>query len=378
MKSLTFLALSSSLALADIEIYPTLHFNGIIGDTSADSFGDIGGHGHDPNNEVALQGLDVGYNLRVDDWLSGFVNVIVFTDEDRELDVELEEAFGKLSSIPGGFEIRGGRFLNRIGLQNSIHLHGWDFVNANLSTSQFLGEEGLFTDGVELTWQRDFDRSFLALTAAYGNVPEHEEEEEEGEEEESAENALFSDEVVTVRALFGYNHSDFHQHRLGLNGAWGDNGFGRDTQLHSIDYTYTWRENGLNPGGRSFTVGAEFFNRDVEFVHPDNSDNRGSISQNGYMIFTNYRFAEDWIAGLRYEHIQGRSGGAEIVGGDTEFAFTSEERDRLTVALTHQFEFEDSLSYVRLQYSHDQTDAGDDDSIFLQFGFNFGRADEVR
>ena len=378
MKTLTFLALSTSLTLAaDINLYPTLHFTGVAGETTADSFGTVGGHGHDPNDEFAVQGIDAGINLTVDNWFAAFANINVFTDSERELDAELEEAFVKLHNLPGGFEIRAGQFLNRIGLQNHIHLHGWDFVNSNLSTSQLLGEEGLFTEGVEVNWARHFNQSFIALTASYGKAAEHEEEEEEEGANEGTESAFFDHDLITARALFGYNQSDFHQHRLGLNGAWGDNGFGRSNSLHSIDYTYTWRENGLEPGGRSFSVGAEFYNRNVRFVNPINSDNQGSTSQNGYMVFAQYRFAEKWVAGFRYEHIQGREAGPEFDNGDIEFAFAPEERDRLSLALTHEFQHHDFDSYARLQYSHDQTDEGNDDSIFFQLGFNYG-AGEIR
>jgi hypothetical protein len=386
MKSLSFFALTSSLALADIDLYPTLHFSGLIGQTSADSYEEIGGHAHDPNNDFALQGLDIGMNLEIDDWFSAFANVNVFTTSDHDLESEWEEGFVKFPNLPGGFEIRTGRFLNRLGLQNNRHLHAWSFVNANLSTPQFLGEEGLITEGIELNWMKEFEQSFLVLTASYGKAAEHDEHSDEQEEEkeghedhahESAEAAYLNDEVITARALFGYNLTDFHQHRVGLNGAWGDNGYDRDTSLYSIDYAYTWRENGIEPGGRAFSIGAEYFHRDVQWTHPENSVNQGSTSQNGFMAFASYRFSEEWIAGLRYEHLQGRSAGPELDMGEIEYAFASAERDRFSLALTREFEYKELASYVRLQYSHDDTDEGEDDSIWLQFGFNFGQG-EVR
>lgn len=382
-----FFSLSALPLLADFSLDPTLHFRGIIGETSADSFEEIAGHAHDPNDEIALQELDLGLNLRYDDWLAAFANVNVYTTSDHELDAEWEEGFVKLQELPGGFEIRAGRFLNRLGLQNNRHLHGWSFVNSNLSSSNFLGEEGLITEGVEVTWLREFDQSFLAFTASYGKASEHDHHDEEGHDEDgdheeehghgAAEDAYFGDELVTARILFGYNHTDFHQHRFGLNGAWGDNGYGRDTSLHSIDYSYTWRENGIDVGGREFSIGAEYFHRDVQWVHPEEADLRGSTSQNGWMAFASYRFAEQWVADVRYEHIQGRTGGADIHMGEVEYAFESAERDRFSAALTREFELNDLDAHIRLQYSHDDTDEGDHDSIWLQFGFDFG-GEEVR
>ncbi len=159
MKVLQILVISASTLLADISLDPTFHFNGVIGDTSADSLSEIGGHAHDPNNNFAVQGLEPGLNLRVDDWLAGFTNINVFTDSNHEIDWELEEAFLKFKNLPGGFELRGGRMLARMGLQNNQHLHAWTLVNSNLTTSQFLGEEGLMSEGTELTWRKDFDRA---------------------------------------------------------------------------------------------------------------------------------------------------------------------------------------------------------------------------
>jgi len=397
MKIFPVLALSTSPLLADISLDPTFHFNGVIGDTSADSFSEIGGHAHDPNDNFAVQGFEPGLNLRVDDWLAGFTNINVFTDSNHEVDWELEEAFLKFKNLPGGFELRGGRMLARIGLQNNQHLHAWTLVNSNLTTSQFLGEEGLMSEGIELTWRKDFDQGFFAISTNFSNTASHhhhadeddhgdheneddhgDEEDHEHEHEHSSEDAFMEDNVFVTRVLFGYNQSDFHQHRLGINTAWGENGYGRDTCMHSIDYVYTWRENGLELGGREFSVGAEYFYRDVEWIGEEDSTLQGAASQQSFMAFANYRFHQQWIAGIRYEYLEGAIGGADIHMGETEYAFESSGRERITLALTREFRYSDiMLSTIRLQYSHDNLEEESADSIWLQFGFNFG-GPEVR
>ena len=378
MKVLHILAISASPLLADISLDPTFHFNGVIGDTSADSLSEIGGHAHDPNDNFAVQGLEPGLNLRVDDWLAGFTNINVFTDSNHEIDWELEEAFLKFKNLPGGFEIRGGRMLARMGLQNNQHLHTWTLVNSNLTTSQFLGEEGLMSEGIELTWRKDFDRGFFAISSNFSNTASHNnhgDEEGHGEDEHglSSQDALMEDSVFVTRALLSYNWNDFHQNRLGINTAWGENGYGRDTSMHSIDYIYTWRENGIELGGREFSIGAEYFYRDVEWMGENDPTLQGATSQNSLMAYINYRFHPQWIAGLRYEYLEGARGGADIHLGETEYAFESAERKRLTLALTREFRHSDiMLSKIRLQYSHDDLEDEDADSIWLQFGFDFG------
>ena len=370
--------MSASRGLVDISLDPTFHFNGVIGDTSADSFNEIGGHAHDPNDNFAVQGLEPGLNLRVDDWLAGFTNINVFTDSNHEIDWELEEAFLKFKNIPGGFEIRGGRMLARMGLQNNQHLHTWTLVNSNLTTSQFLGEEGLMSEGIELTWRKDFDRGFFAISSNFSDTASnhhHGDEEGHGEDEHgpSSQDALMEDSVFVTRALLSYNWNDFHQNRLGINTAWGENGYGRDTSMHSIDYVYTWRENGIEIGGREFSIGAEYFYRDVEWIAEDHHTLHGATLQSSLMAYINYRFHPQWIAGLRYEYLQGARGGADIHLGETNYAFKSAEHKRLTLALAREFRHSDiMLSTIRLQYSHDDLEDENADSIWLQFGFNFG------
>jgi len=95
------------------------------------------------------------------------------------------------------------------------------------------------------------------------------------------------------------------------------------------------------------------------------------------MVFAQYRFAENWVADFRYEHLEGVNAGPELDGGEIEYAIDFAERDRFSLALTHEFQLSDIDSLVRLQYQHDDLEEGSEDSIFLQFGFSFGQ-DEVR
>jgi hypothetical protein len=378
LSSLLRLVCFPVVAVAETTLDPTLHLNLVGGISSADNPGDLASHAHDPNDDWALQGFDVGLNLRHDDWLAGFVNINAFSTPDGDLDAEWEEAFVKLQNLPGDFEIRAGRFQNRFGLENHLHQHSLNFVNSNLSTAQFLGEEALITEGLELTWLRKTDATLFALTGSFGKAAahddhegEHEDEHEEEDEhaEHGGEDALFTDEVATLRALFAYGPNDFHSHSIGLNGAWGQNGYGnkRDTFLYSADYVYQWRENGLESGGREFSTGLEVFLRDVEWANDEGLS--GRTSQNGFMAFGRYRFADQWIADLRYEELQGREPAEEVSLG--------EDRERLSLALTREFELAGWDSHARLQYNHDQLEEGSEDTVWLQFGFSFGGS-EVR
>ncbi len=84
-----------------------------------------------------------------------------------------------------------------------------------------------------------------------------------------------------------------------------------------------------------------------------------------------------WARRCVRDSFQGRSAGPELDMGEIEYAFDSAARDRFSVALTREFQYKETNSHLRLQYSHDDTSEGKDDSIFIQFGFNFGQG-EVR
>jgi len=76
-----------------------------------------------------IQGFEFGSSLRLNDWFEAFGNFHLYYDnEAEEWNHKFEEWFGKIKNLPGGFELRGGRYLNRFGFQNSTHLHGWDFA----------------------------------------------------------------------------------------------------------------------------------------------------------------------------------------------------------------------------------------------------------
>ena len=100
--------------------------------------------------------------------------------------------------------------------------------------------------------------------------------------------------------------------------------------------------------------------RDVE-------NDEGGFEDTGFNTALLYEFIEGWEAGIRYDWLEGVD--------DPELA----ERDRISLSLTKHFDFGDDLTgLIRLQYDHDDIDgAGTEDSVWLQFGFDWGPG-EVR
>ena len=317
-------------------------------------------HAHDPQQDIYFQGLDLGLNLQPTDWFSGFFNLNSFQELDGGFGSEWEEGFLKVVDPTYGFELRAGRFLNRIGNQNQVHLHGWDYADANLSTTSFFGDEGLAMNGVELSWGTTFDRGGFLGSVAYGEALSHDrahgddehDEHDEHEDEHCAEG--FNDEVITARGLFYYNVTDFHQNNLGFNYAKNVGG-GTDREVYGMDYTYQWRENGLEIGGRAFRLRGEYFVMETD-----------DDTYNSALLSARYEFNQNWSLGARYEWIEFCSELDEVL--------LTDERQRASIALTYTYSFyENWIGVARAQYNNDWLDSGEDRSgAWFQIGLNYG------
>jgi len=374
MKHITPLLLVTvgSLTAADFQFDYNAHLNMAFGHASVEE-AELAAHGHDPNDEFTLQGLEINFAARYGDHLAGFISYNTFPDDDNKVDGEFEEAFLKLEDLPGGFELRGGRFLNRVTSQNNIHMHGWDFVDANLITTRFLGEEGLITNSGEISYNLPFEHASL-FSIAFGDAIAHDEHDEEhgGDHEEESvegEGALLTDDILSARIKGIYYHTDFHQFVYGLSYLHGENGYSKSGNIMGGDISYMWRENGLEAGGKHFRVNFEPIYRDFDYVNED-GDLSGSANEWGIHSGLGWGFKENWELGLRFDYLQGVDEPLEEL----------EERHRSTVALTRDLSYNDYLSgHVRLQYNHDWRDGySHEDALWLQFQIDLGTGGEVR
>lgn len=372
MKHLTTIGLVSiaSLQAADFELDLNAHLNLAAGAATTEE-SDLAAHSHDPNDEFTIQGLEANASVRYGEYLSGFISYNGFLDEANSPDGELEEAFLKITGLPQDIELRAGRLYNRATSQNSQHQHSWSFADANLLTSRMLGDEGLATDSVELSYYLPFSHSAL-ISVAYGNaapgeahdtttIGHHKDVEGEG--------AFLTDDIITARLLGDYNYSDFHQYRYGLSLLHGENGYGEKSTLIGSEFRYLWRENGLEANGKHFRVSVEPLFREFDYSSPDNSVT-GSASEWGVHSSVGWGFRDNWELGARFDYLEG-------VGGPVE---DLSQRHRSSLALTRAYEYNDYLSgHVRLQYNHDWSEAnGQDDVLWLQWQIDLGKGGEVR
>ncbi len=356
---------------------PSAHFNGAIGDSSGDPESLMVGH-HDPTREDgSVQGIELGLSLRLDQ-LEGFATYGISYGAEEEWEREWEEAFLKLSELPGGFEVRGGRMLGRYGKQNARHLHAWNFVDMPLVLGRFLGEHGLLYDGGDVTWLSRGIELTYGMTVGYGDAIAHEHGEEHPEEDghDHAEEIAFENGVGSARLFSQFRRNDFSTYESGLSLAIGKDDADRDITVAGIDFTYAWRENGMGPGGRALTWTTEILLRDVDGVSEEHGheNEMGSEEEHGglpggseYGFYTEvvYTMYQSLDLGARLGYVEGND------------SLETEERYQISPAVTAFLDPNRRVS-LRTQYNYDDlADGTEEHSVWLQLGLSWGGA-EVR
>ena len=358
---------------------PTLDvqtFLNVAAGASSISEEELATHAHDPNQNFNLQGFEVNMNARWSDQIMLNVRMNNYLSLEDELESELEEAFLELKALPLGLNFKGGRFLPKVGLQNDVHLHAWDFVNASLNNTQFLGEEGLLIDGAELSKKFELGASALTFSTAYGAVVEHDHEEEEGgDHDHGSETTQFNanSQVFSFQADWDYAYSDTHQYKWLVSTAVGQNGYrgDRDSLLVSSDWQYSYDSNGYDKGGQKIQLTGSWYYRDVEWAHEEDDDPFGSNAHIGLGAGINYSWNDAWQLASRIDYIDGLAEG--YVAAEDEHGIEIEEVTRYSLALTRHFTLPDAQNAMaRLQVDMSDLESGDQEqSIWLQFGWSW-------
>ncbi len=363
-------------------LFPHVHLNSAYGRTNSSLGHELGAGHHDPVEDGwTVQGVELGFSGR---WNDHFETYVVWhgfweNEDPNGFGHELEEYFLKLKDLTGGFDIRAGRFLSRFGLHNATHLHGWDWADNFLVNGRFLGDDGQYTEGAEVTWNLPVKwSSAVSMAAGRAKAPEHEEEDEHEEHEEAlfeGEGAAFDDMLYTINWTNIWEMNDFHKLRGGLSYAWGDNTWNRMASVFGAHVEYVWQKNGPDPGGNYLRWRTEVMLRDVKAIgehHEEEEEEEevitGSFDEVGIYSSVVYGFdisRGTLEAGLRADWVEGVS------------AAGLPERTRFSPAVSWYLN-DTRNAWLRVQYNRDQIqDSGSEDSVWLGAGFNWGGA-EVR
>lgn len=350
---------------------PHLHVVGGMGASTADEIEELANGHHDPNHDNTLQSAEFALSGRFGEYVEGFFSHSYHSETeggDTEYHHATEELFLKLHNLPGGFEIRGGQFLNRFGFQNAVHNHAWDFSNQHLCNGAILQEGELSTIGTEITWLLPTEFP-MALSIYAGDAPEHEEEGHGGggipARFEGHEGELDED-IIGLHLLATHNISDYHQLAATLSVTHGQNHFETDTTIVGAGLQYQWRENGLEAGGRAVILRGELIYRTFEAINENDPADVDDVEQIGGYLSQIYQHNVNWTFANRFGYVSGRD--------DAELT----ERFRMSQAVTW-FANEQQTFFSRLQLDNDWLDGSNmhDTTVWLQFGWNWG-GQEVR
>ena len=351
----------------------------------------VGGfiNAHDHANH-AHDSLAPGFNLHhaelvlsasVDPYFDAAINLGI-----TEHGIEIEEAYGITRGLPGGLQLKMGKFFSAIGYINSQHAHDWQFTDIALPYLLLFGDHGLNEKGLQLTWTPPSDSYLIfgaeALQGENDGVANYEGKADYARGKGSSN--MSGPRLFTGFAKFapdlGFDHAlqmgvfagHARQHQE-LNSSLAEEG---TSWFAGTDWVYKY-----DPGGhfgyRSLTLQAEYIYRvrELEVVGTRAGlearlGEQRTDTQDGFYIQGVYGIAPRWLAGLRYE-IAGITNKREW--DDSWRSWNSSER--VSANLTW---LPTEFSRLRLQYS--QSQLADEDTpathdyhqIFLQYQLALG------
>jgi hypothetical protein len=268
--------------------------------------------------ELALQG-----------YLNPFVRADVYISY-HDGSFEVEEAYATiLRGLPGGLQLRAGKYRVDFGKLNLLHPHAYSFLDTPLLHQAYLGEEGLNDIGVNLNWQLPLGDAALTLS---GNVLKgdfakpHEHGHTEHQHAHSATGlwrrgglAAHGHEQHSVQTDLGYSQrlslflptATYAGVEFGANALQGklDTLTGREVRLLGADVKYRWAPDKY----RSLTVQGEWIRskRDVHHHHHHEAIGRldeehepegvERVSADGFFAFFDWRFAQRYNMGAIFE-----------------------------------------------------------------------------
>ena len=282
-----------------------------------------------------------------------------------EDEVEVEEAFFQTLRLGSGFSLKGGRFLSAVGYQNEIHSHAWDFADAPLVHSAFLGGR-LNDDGIQLRWVAPTDLFFeLGGEAGRGRSFPASDRDRNG---------------ANLWTLFGHVGGDLGAAawRAGLSflrAAPRERSFedsdslGNDIAPAFTGRSRIWIADAVIKWQR-FKLQAELFQRreSGELAFDVLSGDYASRQRGGYAQAV-YEFMPRWRAGYRYDRL-GHGTVTNDSGIDSPLLMTAHDPSRHSAMVDWS---PTEFSRVRVQLATDRSRAGvTDHQALIQYIFSLG------
>ncbi len=279
--------------------------------------------------------------------------------------IELEEAYAVTTFLPGGFQVKGGKFKSNFSRLDAQHPHAWDFADIALPYKAFLGEEAMGGEkGIQLTWLPPFPiYTLLGAEILMGDNDKL-----FGSDARSGPHAytLFAkasfDTGADSTLLFGPYVIFGKAHQPGEGG----HDFRGGSNLWGGEAVWKWRS-----GKHGVTLQGEYLhlsqggNELTDLV--SGATVSRSLHQDGAYFQALYRY-DRWRVGARYDTLDLFSDSLEI-GGEKQ------DLGKRPWRATASLEFNPSeFSRIRLQYTHDRSsrDGRNNNEWWMQFIFGIG------
>lgn len=321
------------------------------------NLGDDTNMGHE-TDRFDLRGVDLTFTGEIDDRARAVFNFSYHDD-----DVSLEEGYLDVWNIlPYKSDLRLGRFRANFGLFNTIHPHALPQVDYPAIYRAYLGHEGYIDEGIGLSghiaspWQNPFSWSLQVFS---GKRHEHGDDDGHDDHDEGDYKRLrdFDDTPFVARLTHRFDPTEKLAVDWGLSGLTGRFEDDDDTPryyLEGVDLTLNWFP--FEQRHRRIRWQSEAFFSQIDGSGEDDEDAWGFYS------FVDYRFAEKWLVGTRYDYVQ------------LPFDRSDHLRE-YSAYLTHQYTPNNQL---RLQVKESQPDFGTNATeVMLQWIFTLGRHEHL-
>lgn len=277
-------------------------------------------------------------------------------DEERNVEVDLEEAYMDWVALPGGTGVRVGKFRQRFGTLNRWHPHALASTDIPFALMNLFGLEGLNGIGVGASWGLPgFWASSHGLVIEITNP----------DNEVAFAGAAFSDPAFLLRHTGFYDLGPDAFLEVGLNGTIGPNDEESDgtTTIASLDINYVW-EPTARARYRGFEFRGEYFYSKFEDATTPGA--KETFRTNSFYAYLIWKLNRSWRIGLRYDDAELPSPRSETASG----LFREGLRERaFTPFLTF---WQSEFVRLRLQYQHADRDftgpqgSDGDDLVWLQ------------
>jgi uncharacterized coiled-coil protein SlyX len=278
---------------------------------------------------------------------------------------EVEEAYFLTTSLPYGFQLKGGKFKSGFGRINSQHPHAWDFADIPLPYRAFMGGEGVIEKGAQLTYLSPMSfYTLLGIEVLQGD-----------NDVLFGPDAKSGPHVYTAYAKASFDIGDNSTVLFGPSVMTGktktgsiaeDTEFSGNSTLYGLEFTYKWKPSKQ----QGLTVQSEYLYRTQ---HGDLEDsvavttNSLKRAQDGLYVQGVYQI-ERWRLGARYDVLDLFKDDYILTGDNTDF-------DEKPWRATGMLEFNPTeFSRIRLQYNHDKSarDGKANNEMLLQLIFGIG------